>query len=227
MVRRRLDEGFGIFKFDGLGGGLGQSGGEEDREDFEAMLRLIKDLRSKEPWISLTIGTWPSPWWLLWADSIWRDGPDVGAEGLPEAAARDRWLTFRDQALRRAHVRGPLFPITGFMQHGIVWSKTAETAEMWPSQKPLEDFCHEVLSFFLSGTGLQELYIQLELMDPRLWKVLAIVSAFARRESRLLSDARPVAFGDIYGTAAYHQQRGLFWLRNPSKLGSKLAPRAA
>ena len=219
VVRKRLDEGFGIFKFDGLGGGLGQSGGEEDREDFEAMLRLIKGLRSKELWISLTIGTWPSPFWLLWADSIWRDGPDVGAEG-PPAGARDRWLTFRDRALRRAHLRGPLFPITGLMQHGIVWSKTAETAEMWPSEKPLEDFCHEVLTFFLSGTGLQELYIQLELMDAQLWRVLATVSAFAREEQTLLSDARPVAYGDLYGTAAYSKHRGLFWLRNPAPLAS-------
>ncbi|CAK9106766.1 unnamed protein product [Durusdinium trenchii] len=41
-VKQRISEGFGIFKFDGLGGGLGQSGGEEDRNDFEAMLSLLE-----------------------------------------------------------------------------------------------------------------------------------------------------------------------------------------
>ena len=42
-------EGFGLFKFDGLGGGLGQSGGEEDLEDFEAMLSLLEERGSGEP----------------------------------------------------------------------------------------------------------------------------------------------------------------------------------
>ena len=95
-------EGFGQFKFDGMGGGLGQSGGEAFRADFEAMLRLVDGVHQRKPpsghgdrsitigngdrsngdaWVSLTIGTWPSPFWLLWADSIWRDGPDVGLEG--------------------------------------------------------------------------------------------------------------------------------------------------
>ena len=162
VVRARISEGFGLFKFDGLGGGLGQSGGEEHLEDFEAMLRLIEDLRSQKPelWISLTIGTWPSPFWLLWGDSIWRDGPDVGFEG--SGSVREKWLTFRDNALKRAHNRGPLFPVTAFMQHGVVWSKVAETIDMWPqdgtveAQPSLQDFCNEVLSFFLAGTGLQE-----------------------------------------------------------------------
>ncbi|CAK9025073.1 Uncharacterized protein SCF082_LOCUS16909 [Durusdinium trenchii] len=221
-VKQRISEGFGIFKFDGLGGGLGQSGGEEDRNDFEAMLSLLEDVRGeeggKEIWISLTIGTWPSPFWLLWGDSIWRDGPDVGFEG--RGSARDRWLSFRDHALQRAHARGPLFPITGFMQHGVVWSKTAETSEMWPAERPLVDFCNEVLTFFLAGTGLQELYIQMELMDDLKWSALAQISAFARTQMHVLRDAHLVSLGEgpLYGSAALEvsSQDGLLWLRNPT-----------
>lgn len=48
VVRSRISEGFGLFKFDGLGGGLGQSGGEEHLDDFEAMLHLIEELRGSE-----------------------------------------------------------------------------------------------------------------------------------------------------------------------------------
>ena len=231
VVQRRIAEGFGIFKFDGLGGGLGQSGGEEHLDDFEAMLHLIEELRhdgSRQPWISLTIGTWPSPFWLLWADSIWRDGPDVGAEG--HGPVRDKWLTFRDNALRRAQTRGPLFPLTAFMQHGVVLSKTAETIEMWSQSQPkptLKDFCHEVLSFFLAGTGLQELYIQTELMDDDLWRALAAASQLARQEANILADSRLVTFGGSYGAAALEilqdgpaGARGIFWLRNPGETTS-------
>ncbi|CAJ1344425.1 unnamed protein product, partial [Effrenium voratum] len=218
VVRTRIAEGFRLFKFDGLGGGLGQSGGEADRDDFEAMLSLIQELRPEQEdlWISLTIGTWPSPFWLLWADSIWRDGPDVGSE--LGGSARDRWLSFRDNALRRAHLRGPLFPVTAFMQHGVVWSKSAETADMWDSGASLEDFCNEALSFFLAGTGLQGLYIQSELMTPSYWKALAKISSFARQEAALLRDAHLLDLGAVYGAAALDasEHRALFWLRNPS-----------
>eukprot|EP00438_Fugacium_kawagutii_P020397 Skav222023 [mRNA] locus=scaffold2914:69757:73948:+ [translate_table: standard] len=194
-------------------------------DGFEPLVATAKNWGTRtgahcQVWISLTIGTWPSPFWLLWADSIWRDGPDVGFEGT--GSLRDRWLTFRDQALQRAQARGPLFPATAFMQHGVVWSKTAETMDMWSSGQPpsLQDFCNEVLSFFFAGTGLQELYIQKELMDDDKWKVLAAASQLARQDIELLQDARLVAFGGLYGVAALRMKpagRAVFWLRNPSE----------
>ena len=189
------------------------------RARTQSMIIHIVLLLSAQVWISLTIGTWPSPFWLLWGDSIWRDGPDVGDEGV--GSARDRWLSFRDNALRRAQSRGPLFPLTAFMQHGVVWSKTAETISMWSKPKgpkaTLQDFCNEVLSFFLAGTGLQELYIQMELMNDEKWKALAAASHLARQEIKLLPDARLIAFGHLYGAAALEMTEGraIFWLRNP------------
>ena len=186
-----------------------------------SMIIHIVLLLSAQVWISLTIGTWPSPFWLLWGDSIWRDGPDVGDEGV--GSARDRWLSFRDNALRRAQSRGPLFPLTAFMQHGVVWSKTAETISMWSKPKgpkaTFQDFCNEVLSFFLAGTGLQELYIQMELMNDEKWKALAAASHLARQEIKLLPDARLIAFGHLYGAAALEMTEGraIFWLRNPEE----------
>lgn len=40
---------------------------------------LPRQLRTEEEevWINLTTGTWPSPFFLFWADSIWRGGPDI------------------------------------------------------------------------------------------------------------------------------------------------------
>lgn len=237
VVQKRIREGFGLFKFDGLGGGLGQSGGEPYMEDFEAVLTLIQGIRATsnvsghgDVWVSLTIGTWPSPFWLLWGDSIWRDGPDVGQEG--GGPQRERWLTFRDAALRRASKRGLLFPMTAFMQHGVVWSHSRETDEMWPASKDdVLDFCKEAVTFFLSGTGLQELYLQLELMTPRHWRALAAASSYARRNAALLRDAHAIGgypvTGQLYGAASFvaasEAAQGLLWWRNPTDRAQQLS----
>ncbi len=67
------------FKFDGIGSDSGDdeasvTGGGDAIRDFEAMLDLIADLRALKPdiFINQTTGTWPSPFWLFDADSIWR-----------------------------------------------------------------------------------------------------------------------------------------------------------
>ena len=69
--------GINQFKFDGIGENTGTGGGGAQR-DFDAMLKLIGELRALKPdiYINQTTGTWPSPFWLLYADSIWRGGED-------------------------------------------------------------------------------------------------------------------------------------------------------
>jgi hypothetical protein len=231
-ARKRVSDGFGLFKFDGIGGGNGQSGSGEYTADFEAMLHLVSDLRNDgfdlgQPiWISVTIGTWPSPFWLLWVDTIWRDGPDIGIEGF--GPKRDQWMTFRDAMLRRSLKRGPLFPMTALMQHGVVWSRAAEANRFWSSESThrLEAFWKEVLSFFLSGTGLQEIYVQLELMGRENWDILADIAAYARKRAILLQDAHPIGgdpgIGEAYGAAAFREvedlaAEGMLWWRNPTR----------
>ena len=63
VVKQRISEGFGLFKFDGLGGGLGQSGGEEHLEDFEAMLHLIEELRHDDDQVGFPLGVADMGWW--------------------------------------------------------------------------------------------------------------------------------------------------------------------
>ena len=43
-----IREGFGLFKFDGIGGGLAQSGGDEFLGDFEAVLQLVRAMKPLE-----------------------------------------------------------------------------------------------------------------------------------------------------------------------------------
>ena len=51
--------------------------------DTEAMRRLMLELRQEDPdlYINLTTGSWPSPFWLRYADSVWRQGGDMGLAG--------------------------------------------------------------------------------------------------------------------------------------------------
>ena len=44
----------------------------------------IGELRAKKPdlYVNLTTGTYPSPFWLLYADSIWRGGDDHSFAGV-------------------------------------------------------------------------------------------------------------------------------------------------
>jgi len=63
--------------------------------DFAAAMALIQDLRSVRPdfFINLTTGTWPSPFWLLTVDSIWRGARTrIRRPGFD----RQRWITYRD-----------------------------------------------------------------------------------------------------------------------------------
>ena len=50
--------------------------------------------QARHLYINQTTGTWPSPFWLMHADSIWRGGDDHGFAGI--GSDRQRWITYRD-----------------------------------------------------------------------------------------------------------------------------------
>ena len=80
MIRKY---GVNHFKFDGIAAGTYASGGAGYVLDTEAMRRLMLELRQEDPqlYINLTTGSWPSPFWLRYADSVWRQGGDMGLAG--------------------------------------------------------------------------------------------------------------------------------------------------
>ena len=81
MIR---EYGVNHFKFDGIASGMYANGAGADYIlDTEAMRRLMLELRQEDPavYINLTTGSWPSPFWLRYADSVWRQGGDMGRAG--------------------------------------------------------------------------------------------------------------------------------------------------
>jgi hypothetical protein len=209
--------GINQFKLDGTGSPDKVTPGSEFDSDFAAAIALIGDLRALKPdlFINLTTGTWPSPFWLLTADSIWRGGDDHSFAGT--GSDRQRWITYRDADTYGGVVRlGPLFPLNSLMLHGVIYAQHARGLDT----DPRGDFDDEVRSYFATGTGLQELYVSPDRLSPANWDELAASAKWARENAAVLRDSHWIggdpARGEVYGWAAWVPGRATLALRNPS-----------
>ena len=218
--------GAGYFKFDGfaLGNNCGRAG--EYASEADALLEVLAELRLLQPdvVINTSTGSWPSPFWLLHADVIWRQGSDAGA--LSVGSPRQRWITYRDAETYRSIVRGsPLFPLSSLMLHGIFLNSSrfasnphdpAGSAQNYD----LPDVAAEVRTFFGGGTLLQELYVTPDVMSDALWDVLADAATWARANADVLADTHWLGGGvaalQVYGWASWRPGKGIVTLRNPA-----------
>jgi hypothetical protein len=211
------DYGINQFKLDGTGSPDKVTPGSGFDSDFAAAIALIGDLRAVKPdlFINLTTGTWPSPFWLRTADSIWRGGEDHEFAGV--GSNRQRWITYRDADTYGGIVRlGPLYPLNSLMLHGIVYARSARGL----NADPFDDFGPEVRSYFASGTGLQELYVSPDLLSERNWDDLAAGAKWARAHAATLRDSHWLG-GDparlqVYGWASWSPGQAIIALRNPA-----------
>jgi len=207
------------FKFDGTGNANEVIKGSEFDSDFDAAIHLIGELRAQKPdlYVNLTTGTYPSPFWLLYADSIWRGGDDHSFAGV--GTNRQRWITFRDSQTYRWVVEdGPLFPMNSLMLHGLIFARYAERL----GSDPDHDFPDEVHSYFGTGTQLQEMYITPSLLSSADWDVLAEAAKWSRDNAQTLKDSHWIG-GDparlaVYGWASWSPEnaKAIVTLRNPS-----------
>lgn len=209
-------QGVNQFKFDGTGNANRVVAGSRFNSDFDAALDLIHDLRAAKPdlFINLTTGTYPSPAWLRYADTIWRGGADHDFAGL--GPSRERWMTYRDaQTYQTDVIGGRLFPLNALMLHGIIYAQHAMGLDTDPSNA----FGNEVHSYFGSGTGLQELYITPKLLSAENWDVLAQAARWSRDNAEVLKDTHWIGGDpghlDAYGWAAWSPRKSIITLRNP------------
>jgi len=214
MIRKY---GINQFKFDGTGNVNSAIPGSEFDSDFSAAIQLIEDLRAEKPdiYINLTTGTYPSPFWLQYADSIWRGGEDHDFAGV--GSKRQQWITYRDADTYEGVVKaGPLYPVNSLMLHGLIYAKHAKNLDTDPNG----DFRDEVHDYFGTGTQLQEMYITPALLKPSDWDAIAEAAKWSRSNADVLVDTHWVG-GDprkleIYGWASWSPRKGILTLRNPS-----------
>jgi hypothetical protein len=185
--------------------------------DFSAMIHLTERLRAEEPniFINLTTGTLPSPFWLRYTDSIWRDGDDHSFDGV--GSWRQKWITYRDEQIyRNIVVGGPLYPLNSLMLHGIIYAQKAQHLDTDPNG----DFRDEVRDYFGTGTQLQEMYVTPGLPTQQNWDDLAEAAKWSRANAAVLKDTHWIG-GDpgkleVYGWASWAREKGIVVLRNPS-----------
>lgn len=202
-------DGANFFKFDGLARSVYET---------EAMLRLTRSLRALKPdlFISITTGTWPSPFWLWYGDSTWRGGGDMGFFG--PGSRREQWITYRDlETYRNVVQAAPLYPINSLMTQGFAHARYGTAAEVGSNDPEIQ---RELRSFFASGTCLQELYVTPSKMNARNWDDLAEGARWARANADVLVDTHWIGGdpgkGEAYGWASWSPRKGVLAFRNPA-----------
>lgn len=212
------------FKFDGISTKF-HAKGPAGLEDAEGIISVIHELRKARPdlFINTTVGTWASPFWFHVADSIWRQENDFGQLGSM-GDARDKWITYRDNLVYEVFVTGaPFCPINSLMTHGTIITKNGPPKVM--SREPA-NCIKEMRAAFGCGSGLQELYVDSDLMmaeDGRLWKEMADCIRWIRKHEDVMADIHWVggkpwngSDGSIYGWAAWNKDKCTLTLRNSS-----------
>jgi len=217
-------DGVNQFKIDGTGNVDSVFPGSSFDSDFAAAISLIRDWRAKKPdlYVNLTTGTYPSPFWLRYADSIWRGGEDHSFAGV--GSWREKWITYRDaQTYRNIVQAGPLFPLNSLMLHGLIYARQAEHLDSDPGN----DFTNEVHDYFGTGTQLQEMYISHALLSKNNWDTLAEAANWSRRNAGVLRDTHWIGGNpgklEVYGWAAWSREKGILTLRNPSDQRQSIA----
>jgi len=223
------DANINLFKFDGVAGVPAEVGAEtEAMLDTSGELRKLSTKKKRKVWINLTTGTWPSPFFMLWVDSIWRGHRDVMAFGprqLPETTTRQRWQAFRECIVYELiYQRGSLFPLARLMVHGVVLSQHGDARDLGLHEANTLDWAQEVWSFAAMGLQLQELYISVDLMTTERWDELAAGLRWSTEHHETLADTHWITklpFGCAkesykpYAWATWRGRSGFLTLRNP------------
>jgi hypothetical protein len=211
------------FKFDGTGNVRHAIPGSAFDSDFDAMIALIEGLRAEQPdlFVNLTTGTYPSPFFLRYADAIWRGGDDHAFAGV--GSKRQQWITYRDADTYAGVVqKGPLFPLNALMLHGLIYARDAQGLDGDPG----DDFGAEIHAYFGTGTALQEMYLTPSLLTSANWDRLAEAARWARAHAPVLEDTHWIG-GDParlepYGHAAWAGGQAVLCLRNPKDAPQQL-----
>lgn len=201
------------FKFDGFGGSE-----EKYLSDMEAGARLIRTLRRHSPdvYINITVGSWPSPFWLKYADCIWRGSGDLHMAG--KGSTTQRFMTYRDGTVFNNLVRqAPYYPLNSIMTVGIAYANLGHPATCINDN--IDDFKDMVWSFMGGGSSLQELYISHDRMKAEFWSILAEAAKWSKSNKEILKDTHWIGGSPInlqvYGFASWSPYKSIITLRNP------------
>jgi len=223
-IFNKQDNGVKAFKFDRIFGS----------EDTYAVATLAEEMRIKDPdvFINATVGTWGSPYFMWFFDSIWRGQGD----GLDKPRADN--ISYRDLVSYNLLKANPMLPLNSLMVHGIGQGQHFQGRSFSQDrdgnmldlndEDVITQWKAEVRNYFSMGFNLQELYITPlpGYMNEVMWDALAEAANWGHANHELLSDSHfigdtPAVIGseivgtNVYGVASWSQQKAIMMLRNP------------
>jgi len=202
------------------------------RAVMEAVIDLCRSVRALKPdiFLNITSGTWLSPWWLKYANTIWMQGYDYSYANVPSLSRRDRAMTYRDSVLYDNLVKLDFwFPIASLMTHGII---KGHLNQLGGAKEPLGKFTDNAVLYFARGISMWELYISPDFLTDKQWDILAGAVRWAKDRFSLLCSTEMIG-GDpderqAYGYVHLAGKQGLVAARNPDiepqTLSIKLSP---
>ena len=181
-LRMIKEYGQDYFKFDGIGGGMWATGAPGSiTADLDGLIGVIGDLRRVKPdvFINCTVGTWASPYWTRFADSIWRQGEDTSFAG--KGNERERWINYRDKGrLRPLRLHQPVVSVELDDVPRVGRRCRRQPGEDARARPGSGGFRHEMQMMAGFASGLGELYVTPSLMTPEAWACMAECIQWAR-----------------------------------------------
>ncbi len=182
----------------------------------DALIQTINASHQINPdaFFNITVGTWLSPFWLLWADCVWLGGMDYGFQG--PGSAREKSITYRDQNIYH-YLKQPNLqvPFNGLMTHGIIRANSN-----FKDPGPIAEFERDLIMYLGRGVSMWELYISPDLLTDQEWAALAQWINWAKENRAILQNTQMVLGNpnqlEIYGYLHQKDAQALLVLRNPS-----------
>lgn len=220
------NNGVGYYKWDGIQFSCSEQdhghpvGIYSRRAVMESVIDLCQSVRAENPniFLNVTSGTWLSPWWIKYANTIWMQGSDYGYANVPSISRRDGAITYRDYVLFEDYGKNDFwFPIANLMTHGII---KGNLQKLGGEAEPLDKFTDNALLYFARGVSMWELYVSPDLLTDGEWNALAKSIRWARDRFEVLRSTEMIG-GDPgeslpYGYAHFAGKRGIIAARNPS-----------
>jgi len=225
-------QGAGYFKWDGIQFSCSDPshghpiGIYSRRAVMESVIDMCDAVRDVDPdvFLNITSGTWLSPWWVKYANTIWMDGYDYSWADVPSISRRDAAITYRDMVLYEDFKTKDLwFPIANLMTHGII---KGHLQRLGGEEEPLDKFTDNALFYFARGVAMWELYISPDILTDPEWDAIAGAYHWARDRFPILERTEMIG-GDPnkrepYGYIHFLGAKGIVAARNPYIAGKTM-----
>jgi len=230
LLKKRIvdfirNDGTGYFKWDGIQFSCSEPGHGHlpDIYSRRAVMETVADLcrtaraEGRDMFLNITSGTWLSPWWVKYADTVWMQGQDYGFADVPSISRRDQSTTYRDSVLfddLRKH--DFWFPVSSLMTHGVIKARVSPFTD---PKEPQDKFVDEVVLYAARGIAMWELYISPDLLSDAEWDAEAAAIHWLKENFETLKTVEMIG-GDPrkhepYGYVHFWGPKGIVALRNP------------